>query len=183
MKYILIRFKYIISTLKLKLRKNIFISGWCDYLNVSVIVERNGKLEIGEMSSARSGTKIYVRNGAYLKIGKGVTFNHNCIIVVRNRVTIGDGTIFGPGVFIYDHDHNYRSKLEKINSSYVIGTVDIGRNCWIAANTGILKNTVIGDGCVVAAGTIVDGSYGNDLLIYNSRKINCKPVEKDTEDY
>lgn len=111
-------------------------------------------------------------------IGDGVTFNHNCMIVVHNNVVIGKGTIFGPGVFIFDHDHDYKSKKCKMNSNYIIGEIRVGENCWIAANVGILKDTQIGNDCVVAAGTILSGNYEDGLLIYNSRNIKSKPIKK-----
>ena len=37
-------------------------------------------------------------------------FNNNCILTAREKIIIGDRTIFGPGVAIFDNDHAYKEK-------------------------------------------------------------------------
>ena len=47
--------------------------------------------------------------------------------------------------------------------------ISIGKNCWIGANTVILKGTVIGDNCVIGAGSVISGVYGSGLVIVQKR--------------
>ena len=43
--------------------------------------------------------------------------------------------------------------------------ISIGNDCWIGSNVIFLDGAVIGNGCVVAAGAVVRGSYGNNVVI------------------
>ncbi|MEG2122097.1 MAG: DapH/DapD/GlmU-related protein, partial [Rikenellaceae bacterium] len=58
----------------------------------------------------------------------------------------------------------------------IIGEVYIGENSWIGANTVILKNTRIGANCVVAAGSVISGTYPDNSLIIQKREITVKKI-------
>lgn len=139
--------------------------------NVVTEFNRGSKVVLGKMIRVHSGTKIKVRNGAKLFIGKNVKINYNCIIVSREHIEIGEGTEFGPSVYLYDHDHDYRVgiKEDKFKSAPII----IGKNCWIGANTIILRGTTIGDNCVIGAGTVIKGSFPSNSLIIQNRTTTC----------
>lgn len=132
--------------------------------NVVIEINKKGKLTLGKCLRVHSGSKIKVRNNAEIKIGNNVKINYNCIFVAKECISIGEGTEFGPGVLIYDHDHDYRSGLKK--ERFLTTPVAIGKNCWIGANTIILRGSVIGDNCVVGAGSIVKGNVpANSVFI------------------
>lgn len=101
--------------------------------------------------------------------------NYNCIFICRKKITIGEGTEFGPGVYIYDHDHDYKSGLKA--GKFISDKVVIGKRCWIGANSVILKGAVIGDDSVVAAGAVVSGHYENGSLICAKREIQVRDIE------
>jgi acetyltransferase-like isoleucine patch superfamily enzyme len=46
-----------------------------------------------------------------------------------------------------------------------IGTIIIGKNCWIGNNTTILKNSKIGDNSIVAVGAVVSGVFPENVII------------------
>ena len=46
-----------------------------------------------------------------------------------------------------------------------VGEVRIGNNVWLCARTVVLRDTSIGDGSVVAAGSVVSGRYPENSLI------------------
>lgn len=52
MRYLITRLRYITSTLKYKLSRNVTVNGWCDYLSAEINISDNARLEIGKMSSA-----------------------------------------------------------------------------------------------------------------------------------
>ncbi len=84
--------------------------------------------------------------------------------------------IFGPGVTIYDHDHIFSD--EGILPGYKQGSVIIDDGCWIAANVTILRDTHIGEGCVIGAGTVVKGNIPPHSLVTNDRGLNIAPIVK-----
>lgn len=143
--------------------------------NVVFELEHKGRAYIGKRVRIHSGSKIKVRRGGKLYIGDEVKINYNCIIIAHDSIEIGSGTEFGPSVYVYDHDHDYRSglKTEKYKSS----PVKIGKNCWIGANVIILQGTELGDNCVVAAGTVVRGKYPSNSLLYQQRKVEIKSFD------
>jgi acetyltransferase-like isoleucine patch superfamily enzyme len=59
---------------------------------------------------------------------------------------------------------------------FTTGSVTIGRNVWIAANVTILKGSVIGDNCIIGAGTVVKGNIPENHLVYNERVLHSRPL-------
>lgn len=47
--------------------------------------------------------------------------------------------------------------------------VRLGKNCWIGANTVILRGTTIGDNCVIGAGCIVTGDIPSNSVYIQKR--------------
>lgn len=135
--------------------------------NVVFEMNRGARVTFQKGVRVHSGTKIKVRKNAQLTIGKDAKINYYCIIACHDRITIGDGTEFGPSVYLYDHDHDYRAGLKE--NKFVAAPIEIGKNCWIGANTVILRGTKLGDGCVVGAGCIVKGEYPAGSVIVQKR--------------
>ena len=86
---------------------------------------------------------------------------------MRRLKEIGEGTEFGPSVYLYDHDHDYRVGLKE--EKFLSAPVVIGKNCWIGANTVILRGTVIGDNCVIGAGSVIKGCFPDKSVIVQRR--------------
>ena len=142
---------------------NIIIDG-----STKFIISNNGDINIGANSNIRENSLFEVTNFGHIAIGENCFFNKNATIVSMNSIEIGNDTIFGPNVMVYDHDHDYRQIKE---DKYVCAPIIIGNNCWIAANALLLKETNIGDNAVVAGSTIVNGCVEQQSLFYN-------PVQK-----
>lgn len=136
-----------------------------------VTIESKAVVSIGGKFRIRGGSHLRVRDGAKLTIGQDVSINNNCMIVCRDSIEIGEGTEFGPGIMVYDHDHDYRAGLK--NNEFKTAPVVIGKNCWIGANVVILRGTVLGDNCVVGAGCILNKSYYDGSVIVQKRE-TCK---------
>jgi len=71
-------------------------------------------------------------------------------------VEIGDRNMFGPDVYITDSNHQIGQNLNPSEQPMERGKVRIGHRCWIGAKAIILKGAELGDGCVVAAGAVVN---------------------------
>ena len=141
-----------------------------------VVTEFNkgSAVRLGKRVSVHSGCKLKVRNGAILRIGNGVKINYYCLVICRKEIQIGDGTEFGPNVCIYDHDHDFRAGLKQ--GKYKSESIQIGKNCWIGANTVILRGTKIGDNCVVGAGSVIKGCYPDNSRILQLRETDVTPI-------
>lgn len=75
--------------------------------NVVVELEKGGRLTIGKKNRAHSNCKFKVRNGGKLIMEDDVSFNYDCMVMCKDEIVIKEGADFGPGVKIYDHDHDY----------------------------------------------------------------------------
>ena len=149
--------------------------------NVITEFNKNCKVKLGRKVRVHSGSKIKVRSGGELTIGDNVKINYNCIIVCKKKISIGSGTEFGPNVFLFDHDHDYRFGLsaESDKERFLETPIIIGQNCWIGANTVILRGTEIGDNCVVGAGSVIKGKYESNTIIVQKRSTDIGSTMKD----
>lgn len=133
-------------------------------------VDRGASLRIGRGLKMRDGAKLRVRPGAVCKLGKNVSLNSNDMIVCREKIVIGDDVQLSPNVQIYDHDHDFRAEGGVKAMKYATAPVEIGSNVWIGANCVILRGTKIGDGSVVAAGSVIKGEFPAGSLIIQKRQ-------------
>ncbi|MCT4478539.1 acyltransferase [Peribacillus frigoritolerans] len=141
-------------------------------------IGKNGALSLGKMVRIRSGSKIRVRNGSKVEIGVNTSFNHGCMVISHEEVTIGNNTQFGPNVLIYDHDHDFRTDNGLKELKYKTSPIKIGNNVWIGANVMILQGTEIGDNCVVGAGSIIKGNFPNNSIIIQKRDTVINKIQK-----
>ena len=146
--------------------------------NVVFEMNKGAKVTLEKGVRVHSGTKIKVRKNAKLFMGADSKINYNCIIACHDSVSIGEGTEFGPSVYLYDHDHDYKAGLNSVSEkeSYKSAPIVIGKNCWIGANTVILRGTVLGDNCVVGAGCVLNGGYEANSLIVQKRQTTVKNI-------
>jgi len=105
--------------------------------------------------------------GAVIEIGDNVGIS-GATIYARSRIVIGDNTNIGGNVKILDNDfHPVDPEARLLDDKEKIGTapIKIGKNCFIGCNVLILKGSVIGDNCVVGAGAVVSGTFGDNCVI------------------
>lgn len=114
--------------------------------------------------------------GGKIEISNGVFFNRNCTVVARESIKIGSQCSFGPNVCIYDHDHAFGTAKEN-GEKFKSAPVEIGNNCWVGANTVILRGTKIGDGCVIGAGCVVKGDIPANSLVTSGRELEIRPIK------
>jgi abequosyltransferase len=95
-----------------------------------------------------------------LVIGNGSNIGRRSVISAINRVHIEENVLFGPGVFVTDHNHEYRDPDLPISKQGVTtgGAVVIERNCWLGYGSMVLgdkEELVIGRNSVVGAYSVV----------------------------
>ena len=81
---------------------------------------------------------------------------------------IGDGTLLGENVKIYDHNHKFnKTNISIKDQGFSVAPVIIGAHCWIGSNVIILKGVTIGDNCVIGAGCIIYKDVPNNSVVVN----------------
>lgn len=96
-----------------------------------------------------------------IEVGDNVFMGLNTIINTTVPVKIGNDVMFGRSVTIMGGDHNM--SVVGIPMRYVKegGTntpIVIENDVWVGSNVVILKGVVLGEGCVIGAGSIVTKS-------------------------
>ncbi|MEC1274969.1 heptaprenylglyceryl phosphate O-acetyltransferase [Bacillus subtilis] len=117
-----------------------------------------------------------------MKVGKQTSFALMVMpdIMFPEKISVGTNTIIGYNTTILAHEY--------LIHEYRIGTVLIGDEVMIGANTTILPGVEIGDGAVVSAGTLVhkdvpDGAFvgGNPMRIIYTKEEMQERLKKSAE--
>lgn len=90
--------------------------------------------------------------------GDYVRVRRACWINGGGGLIVGNYTGLGPYTIIHTSNHNYSDKTKNYTEQgHIHKPVIIGENVWVGARSTILPGAHIGDGCVVAAGSVVPG--------------------------
>jgi len=113
------------------------------------IIHKGGTLVAGNCQFY-SGVRLEIGENGRLEIGNGSYLNRNTLIVCEKRIDIGKNCKIAWDVVIMDSD------LHPLNSEPLVDKpVFIEDNVWIGCRSIILKGVTIGEGAVVAAGSVV----------------------------
>jgi acetyltransferase-like isoleucine patch superfamily enzyme len=94
--------------------------------------------------------------GEGIKIGNNVGIGEFAYLGGAGGLEIGDDCIVGQYFSCHPENHNYSDLVLPIRLQ---GTsrkgIKIGKNCWIGSKVTILDGVEIGEGCIIAAGSVV----------------------------
>ena len=145
--------------------------------DATIRIRKGGRASLCSSSRLSSGCYLWVSEGAEFKIGENSTINVNCIISCREKILIGQNVMVGPSSTFYDCDHVYRTESDMSSAGYKTAPVIIGDNVWIGAQVSILKGVTIGNGSVIAAGSVVNKDIPANSIFYNKKDDVCKPKQ------
>lgn len=99
------------------------------------------------------------RNLLGMKVGRHTAFGLMVMVDVffPENISIGENSVIGYNTTILAHEY--------LIHEYRLGQVIIGENVLIGANTTILPGVTIGDGAVVAAGSVVHKSVAAGAFV------------------
>ncbi|UOE60863.1 acetyltransferase [Priestia filamentosa] len=120
------------------------------------------------------------RTFLHMNIGEKTSFALMAMVDVMfpERISVGRNSIIGYNTTILTHEY--------LIKEYRLGDVEIGSEVMIGANTTILPGVTIGDGAIVAAGTVVHrnvapGTFvgGNPMnVIYSKEEMKNRDKSK-----
>lgn len=113
----------------------------------------------------------------------GVKFGNNCLIATKNwssepyLIEIGNNVQITSNVFVHTHGGGHVARYKEPNFD-IFGKVVIKDGAYIGAYSQIMPGVTIGQGSLVAAGSIVTKSVPDGVVVAgNPAKIVCT-VEK-----
>jgi acetyltransferase-like isoleucine patch superfamily enzyme len=91
-----------------------------------------------------------------IDLGDRVFINRGTLITAHADIHIGDDVLIGPYVVINSGDHIYADPTRPIRTQgHAAGPITIGNDVWLGAHCVIVRDVKVGDGAVVAAGSVV----------------------------
>nr|WP_167408784.1 acyltransferase [Halomonas sulfidaeris] len=92
---------------------------------------------------------------AILTIGDRTTVGFYTLVYASEEIRIGNDCLIAPFVHIVDSDHGIDRNVPINQQENISLPIYIGSDVWIGTHAVILKGVTIGDGAVVAAGSVV----------------------------
>ncbi len=132
---------------------------------------------LGKQISLRNYVHIIIQNGGSLEINEHVFLNNHCSINCLDHISIGENTLFGENVKLYDHNHSYERNKDGLfvsHSEFTTAPISIGKNCWLGSNVVVLKGVTIGDHCIIGAGCVIHKDIPANSTVLNQQELIVK---------
>lgn len=136
-------------------------------------IDINGSLIIHDNTRFCKGSSVSIAKNAIIEIGSlRITGDTN--LIAQKKVTIGNDVLVSWGGYIMDSDfhHIFNERKELINPD---SEIIIGDDVWIGMNCSVLKGSLIPNGSVIAAGSIITKKLSEKNAIY----VNNNPIKHD----
>ncbi|MEN9684922.1 MAG: hypothetical protein RLZZ28_708 [Bacteroidota bacterium] len=107
-----------------------------------------GKAEIGH------GSKISVGEAGLLQLGRNFAITAETTIIAYKKVVFGHDCLLSWDILVMDTDfHTITNAQSEIQNPPA--EISVGNKVWIGCRSLILKGSVIPDGCIIAANSLV----------------------------
>jgi acetyltransferase-like isoleucine patch superfamily enzyme len=148
-------------------------------------LEKGAILTIAEGASIKLGSNVYIkrdseidaRPGSRIIIGDNVFMNRRCTVVAMEEISVGDDSLLGVGVMVFDSNHKFDDPDPErliIDQGVETKVVRIGRNCWIGSGAFVGLGASIGDNSVVAAHTVLVKPVPNNCVVRSKHELAIK---------
>ncbi len=97
-------------------------------------------------------------DGVSIQLGAGCFVGNGCEFNISHRLTVGENTLIAAGTRFIDHNHGIAAGAPIKHQPETSAPITVGPDVWIGANSLILQGVTIGEGAVVAAGSVVTHS-------------------------
>ncbi len=121
-------------------------------------------------------TPFHCDYGCNIHIGDNVIINYNLTVLDEALVTIGNNVFIGPNVSIYTACHPLDAKTRNTGAEWAL-PVTIGNDVWIGGSAVIIPGVTIGDGAVIAAGSVVTRDVPAHCVVAGNPAVVKKHIE------
>lgn len=144
----------------------------------NIKIDKNANISSRSIIEIKYGGKITIGNsevlenviiqtyGGNIVIGEKCSINVNTIIYGHGNTIIGNNVLIAGGCMIIPANHNFnRLDIPIRTQGLTTKGVIIENNVWIGHGCSILDGVTIGEGSVVAAGTVVNKSVPKNAIV------------------
>lgn len=120
---------------------------------------------------------VYFDYGYNTHLGKGTFINHGCYFMDGAEIILGENVFVGPfcGFYTATHPLQYEMRNKGIEKALPI---KVGDNCWFGSNVSVMPGVTIGNGCVIAAGSVVTNDIPDNSMIAGVPAVIKKHIEQ-----
>ncbi|WP_440878778.1 sugar O-acetyltransferase [Vibrio natriegens] len=141
-----------------------------DKFNHSTFEEEESRLKLLTSLLGKAGDNISIHQNFYcdygcnIYVGSNFFANYDCVILDCAEVQFGNNCMLGPQVGIYTATHPL-DPIERASGLESAKPILIGNDCWIGGHATINPGVTLGNNVVVASGSVVTKSFGDNLVI------------------
>jgi acetyltransferase-like isoleucine patch superfamily enzyme len=110
------------------------------------------------------GRNISFYNPSRVHLGKDVYIAYGCWFMAGEHIWVGAGVLFGPYCVIVSANHTRQNRSFRFGAGRV-APIEIGNGTWIASHVTLTAGSTVGDGALVAAGSVVTGEVPSDSVV------------------
>lgn len=122
-------------------------------------------VKIGSFSNLNI-TSHLSKYGKGLKMGNNSAIGDFAHIGASGGIEIGNDVIMGSYISFHSENHNFNDKNVLIREQGVTSKgIVIGNNIWVGAKVTFLDGCKIGNNCVIAAGSVVNSVFPDNVVI------------------
>lgn len=134
-----------------------------------ISLQNNTQMTIGSNGIWDNG-RITICDNGVLEVGNDFTIgpDYRLAVVANTKISIGNDCMFSWHItFLTNDGHAIFDRItgKRINDVMSKGKIQIGNHVWIGANGMILYDTLIEDGSVVGANSLVKGSFPANCVL------------------
>ncbi|MCR3761577.1 sugar O-acetyltransferase [Clostridium felsineum] len=104
----------------------------------------------------------YTDCGKNITVGKNVFINAGCKFQDQGGIYIDDNVLVGHNVVLATLNHDFNPNNR---GSMVPAPIKIGKNVWIGSNATVVPGVCIGNGSIVAAGSVVTKDVPENVIV------------------
>lgn len=153
-----------------------------EQINACSITQKEKRQQLIKELFGSTGENIYmepnvrVDYGCNIYVGENFYANYDCTILDVAPVRIGKNCMIAPHVGIYTATHPI-DPIERNSGVEYAKSITIGDNCWIGGHAVINPGVTLGDNVVVASGSVVTKSFGDNVVIAGNPARVIKEIE------
>ena len=122
---------------------------------MSLVMKKSGK-------SFKVSSSVNIYNPSRLSVGDYVYIGHGTY-VGDGDISIDDEVVIGPNCILSAGNHLFKNGSVRFGG-YEYKPIYIGKGTWIGGNSTITAGSKIGNGCIIAAGSVVTNDIPDGVV-------------------
>ncbi|MBL0882570.1 MAG: acyltransferase [Chitinophagaceae bacterium] len=139
-----------------------------------------GKVIFGGDADIGHGSKITVGETGELWLGNNFSITAESTILAFKKILFGNDCLLSWDILIMDSDFHH-IKNEKAEIENPPAEIIIGNQVWIGCRSLILKGSIIPNGCVIAANSLINKALSGENQVFGSKFLTVTAIKQNIQ--